>query len=163
MIVDFSNEQPWAGIDDAVMGGLSRSTMSIENGIARFRGTLSLANGGGFASLRSSASDHDLSAFSGIVLRVRGDGRRYRFRLRTTAAFDGVSYESAFETKSGQWQEVTLPFDSFAPVFRGRSVPDHPPLDPARVKTLGLMIADRQDGAFSLEITSIAGAPCDRD
>ena len=48
-------------------------------------------------------------------------------------------------------------FSAFEPVFRGRRVPDHPPLDPAEVKTLGLLIADKQAGPFRLELEWISG------
>jgi monofunctional biosynthetic peptidoglycan transglycosylase len=158
MIIDFSaGARAWRSIDDVVMGGLSSSGMVLEDGVAVFRGEVSLENNGGFASVRSEPQDHDLSAFDGVVLRVRGDGKGYRFRLRTTRAFDGVSYQAPLEPAAGTWQEVTIPFSAFEPVFRGRRVPDHPPLDPARVQTFGLLIADRQAGPFRLEVEWIRG------
>ena len=52
---------------------------------------------------------------------------------------------------------MNLPFAGFRPVFRGRPVAGHPPLDPGAVKTLGLIIAGRQEGPFRLELDSIAG------
>lgn len=159
MIFDFRpGGEPWRSIDDVVMGGVSSSEMSIEHGFAAFHGELSLENNGGFASVRSEPRNHDLSAFDGLVLRVRGDGKRYKVRLRTTASFDGPSYQATIQPAPGDWQEVRIPFDDFAPVFRGRRLPDHPPLDPAQVKTVGLLIADKQAGAFRLEIEWIAGS-----
>jgi monofunctional biosynthetic peptidoglycan transglycosylase len=158
MIIEFQTAaESWRNIDDAVMGGLSASEMVIENGVAVFHGEVSLANRGGFASVRSEPEDHDLSAFDGLVLRVRGDGKRYRVRLRTTAALDGPSYQATVEPPTGVWQEITVPFSDFEPVFRGRRLPDHPPLDPGGVMTFGLMIADNQAGSFRLEIGWIAG------
>ena len=71
--------------------------MVLEDGVGVFRGVVSLENGGGFASVRSEPQDHDLSTFDGLVLKVRGDGKRYRFRLRTSRAFDGVSYQAPLE------------------------------------------------------------------
>lgn len=41
---------------------------------------------------------HDLAGATGIVLRVRGDGKRYRVNLRTNATFDGVQYQAGFIT-----------------------------------------------------------------
>jgi hypothetical protein len=46
----------------------------------------------------------------------------------------------------------------FRPSFRGRAVPDAPPLDPARVRQVGLLIADRQAGPFALAMRSFAAA-----
>jgi monofunctional biosynthetic peptidoglycan transglycosylase len=158
MFFDFSTAPAWSSIDDGVMGGISRSRMAIENGVAVFRGVLSLENNGGFASVRSQPAEHDLSGLSGISLRVKGDGKRYKLRLRTTASFDGVSYEAPLEPGDGEWQNVVIPFDAFRPTFRGRLVRDYPPLDPSLVKTFGIMIADKQEGPFRLEIESISGA-----
>ena len=158
MIIYFaSGAEPWRSIDDVVMGGVSHSTMTIEDGIAVFRGTVSLENNGGFASVRSEPAAHDLSAFDGLVLRLRGDGRRYGVRLRTTASFDGPSYQAMVEPEAGIWQEITIPFRDFEPVFRGRRIPGHPALDPSHVETFGLLIADKQAGPFQLEIAWIAG------
>ena len=52
MIVDFRTAtDSWRNIDDVVMGGLSSSEMVIEDGVAVFRGDVSLDNNGGFASV----------------------------------------------------------------------------------------------------------------
>ena len=56
------------------------------------------------------------------------------------------------------WTTIRLPLAEFRPGFRGRAVPDAPPLDPARVRQVGLMIADRQAGPFALAIRSFAAA-----
>jgi monofunctional biosynthetic peptidoglycan transglycosylase len=158
MIIDFrAGAEPWRNIDDVVMGGVSSSDMLIEDGVAVFHGEVSLENNGGFASVRSEPRDHDLSAFDGLVLRVRGDGKRYKLRLRTTPSFDGPSYQAMIHPVPDEWHEISVPFSDFRPVFRGRVLPDHPPLDPAEVKTIGLLIADKQAGPFRLEIEWIAG------
>lgn len=155
MIFDFSTSPAWSSIDDVVMGGVSRSEMVIDSGVAVFRGVLSLENAGGFASVRSRPADHDLSRFDALTLRVRGDGKRYKLRLRTTTSFDGVSWEAPLEPGGTDWEDVVVPLDAFKPTFRGQLLRDHPPLDPAGVQTFGLMIADRQEGSFRLEIASI--------
>lgn len=154
VIFDFDPAtEPWANIDDPVMGGRSRSRMTLgDHGAATFEGVVSLENNGGFASLRSRPTDFDLEGFNGIVLRLRGDGQTYGVRLRTSSQFDGVSYQAKVATEAGRWAEVKIPFEVFRAVFRGRQVPDYPALDPGEIKTFGLMIADRQEGAFRLEI-----------
>jgi Complex I intermediate-associated protein 30 (CIA30) len=149
----------WQSIDDGVMGGVSSSRWSVTPaGILNFSGTVSLANNGGFASIRSAPGAFDLSAHPGMVLRVRGDGKRYLVNLKTDATFDGAQYRAAFETRAGIWTDVLLPFETFESRFRGRPVADVPVLDPGRVVSFGLMIADRQAGAFALEVDTISGA-----
>lgn len=157
MIIDFSSQnRGWPSIDDTVMGGVSQSSMTVIDGVASFSGMVSFDNNGGFASVRSRPQLHDLSAFEGVVLDVRGDGKRYGFRIRTDASFDGVSYQANLQPPSGEWTEVPIRFTDFVPVFRGRRVVDHPPLDPSRVTTLGFIIS-RQEGPFRLEVRSIRG------
>ena len=119
-------------------------------GIARFRGVVSLENAGGFASVRTSPRRWNSAGASAFVLRVLGDGRAYKFTVRTDDGFDGVQYQSRFTPPAGEWHEARLPVASFAATFRGRIVPGSAPLDPARVRALGLMISDRQAGPFEL-------------
>ena len=146
----------WAAIDDAVMGGISRSRLRHDPaGHAVFEGVVSLERNGGFASVRSPPDDLGAQGAIAYALEVRGDGRRYKLNLRTDDAFDGVNYQSAFEPPAGAWTLLRLPVSAFRPSFRGRTVPGAPPLDPARVRRIGLMIADRQAGPFALAVRSI--------
>ena len=50
---------------------------------------------------------------------------------------------------------MRLPAAGFRPTLRGRIVPGASALDAARVRQAGLMIADRQAGAFALALRSI--------
>jgi hypothetical protein len=158
-IIDFSqSDAVWPEINDGVMGGLSSSRMTSGDGHAIFAGVVSFENNGGFASVRSRPVVHDLSAFGGLVLRVRGDGKRYSFRLKTDASFDGVSYQVEINPPPGEWAELAIPFGDFVPVYRGRIVRDHPPLDPSRIATFGFLIS-RQEGPFRLDIEAIRTLP----
>ncbi len=146
----------WTAVNDDVMGGVSTSVLQpTEDGTAQFAGTLSLENNGGFASVRAWLGQMDLSDFEGLSVRVRGDGRTYRLRLRTDNQFDGIAYQAQFETREGEWTEVHVPFASFRPTFRGRTPRGAGPLDPARIHQIGFMIADKQPGPFQLEIDRV--------
>jgi NADH dehydrogenase [ubiquinone] 1 alpha subcomplex assembly factor 1 len=145
--------EPWQVINDGVMGGLSSSRFSLMEGGACFEGSVSLENNGGFASVRSEPQNHDLSPFQGILLRARGDGKRYVFRLRNSGSFDGVSYQAHFETVSDEWITIRLPFESFKPVFRGRLVQNAEPLDLKSIKSFGFLISDKQAGVFRIDIS----------
>jgi len=162
-IIDFSRgDVIWPHINDGVMGGVSSGEMSTGDGYTTFRGTVSFDNNGGFSSVRSPAALHDLSTFKGLVLRVRGDGKRYGFRLKTDASFDGVSYQVKIEPPAGEWTEISVPFFDFIPVYRGRVVRDHPQLDPSRIATFGLIIS-RQEGPFRIDIESVRAYPAVAD
>ncbi len=52
----------WDAVNDGVMGGRSSGKPVVESGELVFRGELSLANNGGFASVRSVGRDFNLSS-----------------------------------------------------------------------------------------------------
>ncbi|HSD60501.1 MAG TPA: CIA30 family protein [Burkholderiales bacterium] len=142
----------WSPIDDVVMGGVSSSRLRFDPaGHAVFEGVVSLENHGGFASVRAAPGDYAAPGAQVYLLSVRGDGKRYKLTLRADSDFDGVNYQSQFAPPAGQWAELRLAADGFRASFRGREVPA-PPLDPGRVRQLGLMISGRQAGPFSLEL-----------
>ena len=146
----------WTSVNDVVMGGVSDSLMQVsEDGKGVFAGHLSLENNGGFASVRAPLPENDFTGYDGIVLRVKGDGKCYNFRVRTDMLFDGVVYRQEFDTVAGKWMDVELPFSDFKPSFRGRIVPDAPPLDPSRIFQIGFLISEKQEGSFRLEVESI--------
>jgi hypothetical protein len=146
-------EKRWEVIGDKVMGGLSESRliMSTDN-TTLFEGELSLENNGGFSSVRTYLGDLFLDGFRGLAIRVRGDGKRYRLRVRTADASEGFAYQASFATQSDTWITVHLPFSGFEPFSRGNVVPDAPALNPSDIRQIGLMIADKQPGSFRLEI-----------
>ncbi len=157
--VDFADPgavEDWTAIDDVVMGGRSASGLRATDGeSALFAGRVSLEDGGGFASVRSRPREWALAGTAGIALRVRGDGKTYKLGLRTDDERDGVTWQAAFETRAGVWQTVRIAFDTLAPRWRGRAVTTAEPLRPETVRTLGLLISDRQPGPFRLELAWI--------
>jgi len=145
----------WQVVNDTVMGGRSSSGMRSGSEGLVFAGDLSLENNGGFASVRRPMPDGLPEGADRFVVRVRGDGNTYKLRARTNGRFDGVSYERSFETVAGEVVEVELPLAEFRPVFRGRTVPGQPELAAAAVRQLGLLISDKQEGSFALEVLAL--------
>jgi len=157
IITDFteSKKLEWFVINDGVMGGLSESSMTLTNdGNGKFSGSVSLENNGGFASVRAVVPKTDYSDNEAITVKVKGDGQKYKFRIRNDRNFDGVSYQADF-TAGDNWQEITFTADDFIPVFRGRVVRDYPALDFGNMKQIGFLISDKQTGKFELLIDSV--------
>lgn len=152
-----SDEPRWVAVNDGVMGGRSRGGPEVADGRLRFSGELSLANNGGFSSVRTVGRDFDFSGATAVVMRVRGDGRPYQLRLATDARFRGitVSYGGEFPTQAGQWSEVRIELADLNPSAHGIELRG-PPLDPARIRELGLLIADKREGPFQLDVDWIA-------
>lgn len=156
MITDFSDfiNHQWKVVNDGVMGGFSSSQLQIQSdGHALFLGVLTTANNGGFASVKNIHSIN-LKDFNTFVLRVKGDGKQYSFRFKTAhdKKINEWSYESRFWTISGQWQTIELPIHDFYPVYRGRILNNMPKPDLANIKEYGLMVSNRQEGRFQIEI-----------
>lgn len=160
-LIDFQDPgeaNRWRAINDSVMGGVSRGGLWVEDGIGVFRGETSLENNGGFASVRRDPEAFDLSDAPGLALHVRGDGRTYQLRLYTGQLPQGAAYRASFQPPAGEWQRIEVSWHDFEAVFRGRLLEGIPPLDPAGVDQVGLMIVDRQAGPFRLEVVWL-GAP----
>ena len=162
IIFDFrtpTNSTAWQIVNDDVMGGVSTSQSQIlTNGGAVFSGVVSLENNGGFASARSSPVRENLNDCDTFVLRVRGDGRRYKFTVRTEVGFNAPIYQASFTTKRGEWEEHRLAIKDFVPTFRGRVLTDVPPLNPSKISSVGFLISDQQAGPFRLEMSWIMGS-----
>jgi hypothetical protein len=138
------------------MGGVSSSRMRFHpDDHAVFEGEVSLAQGGGFASVRTQSNALQATGIHDYLIDLCGDGKRYKLSLRTDTRFDGITYQAEFAAPAGQWQTIQLPVAAFVPRFRGRAVPDAPAFAPEAVSQVGLMIADKQAGPFALGIRSI--------
>jgi hypothetical protein len=147
----------WYAIDDRVMGGVSRSMLLNDpTGHAVFDGTVSLERNGGFASVRSRPGERGLPGAEACLIELRGDNKQFKLSLWTDEAFDSLSYQDSFAPAGEHWQTLRLPLAAFRASFRGREVPGAPPLDPARIRQVGLMIAARQEGPFALHIRRIS-------
>ena len=174
MKIDFSAtdiQLKWRSVNDDVMGGRSSGGPSIEGGHLIFAGTIN-TDGGGFSSVRTELEPGELSAATGIAMRVKSDGRAYKITLKTDARHDSrpVSFQAPIATDSagvniqgvniqelntqGQWSDVKIPFSELKPSIRGRTL-EAVLFDSAKVETLGIIIADGQDGSFRLEIDEI--------
>ncbi len=147
----------WRVVLDGVMGGLSSGRVGqSETGTLLFRGDLSLENNGGFSQIRSSVPEGSLDGADGIELRVKGDGRQYTFDIRCAdVRLMAGSFQSPFETKPGEWRTVRLPFSEFRLYNFGRPVPNPPPLVRSQIESIGVTLADKKSGPFTLEIESI--------
>lgn len=146
----------WRAIDDRVMGGVSQSALRHDRaGHAVFEGAVSLERNGGFASVRSSPGERGLPGARTCLIEMRGDNKQFKLSLLTDDGIDSINYQATFAPSGTGWQTVLLPLADFRASFRGRAIPDAPPLDPARIRQVGLMIAARQAGPFTLDIVRI--------
>ena len=144
-----SNNQ-WQIVDDIVMGGRSSGEFKVnEDGNGVFYGSVSTANNGGFSSLRSTIKTEDLSKNKAFVLKIKGDGKSYQFRVKTSS-YDIHSYIKSFKT-NGKWQEIEITFDEMYASFRGRTL-DIPNYDGTAIEEMRFLIGNKKNEAFQLEM-----------
>eukprot|EP00873_Tetraselmis_striata_P015836 jgi/Tetstr1/436100/TSEL_024948.t1 len=136
--------ETWRRLDDVIMGGQSSSVMALAEaggeGTAVWTGNLIL-EGGGFCGTRTDAADFGLTGYDGICLRVKGSGQRLKLNLKTEEQADvpESTYQACFNTLDGEWTTVRLPWHEFRCVKRASFDPAGPPLDPAKVRQMGLV------------------------
>lgn len=159
IIFNFNEEtdaNQWMAVNDNVMGGVSKGNMLIdENNNLLFFGSLSFENNGGFSSIRTLPKDFEIQGYTGIKIRVKGDGRIYQFRISNDRTFDGVAFKQDFKTINNVWMEIDLPFASFLPTFRGRILTNVKPVSAAEIRQMGFLIADKKEGNFNLLVSNI--------
>lgn len=146
---------PWEVVDDRVMGGVSQSEfVSRGSDGARFTGRVSLDRNGGFCSVRSPDLSGQIAGGKAISLYVRGDGRTYSLGLHTPALLPGTSYRCRFTPTPARWERVVLPLDRFVMTRLGMRV-GVSPVNPDRVCAISVMISDRQEGRFALDVLEV--------
>ena len=160
LIADFADPakpaERWKTINDNVMGGRSTGGPTFKDGLLCFRGTTN-TDGGGFSSIRRDLDGKVLAGAAGIRLRVRGDGRTYKLSMHTDkkgwswAGRMPIAYRADFTTQDGEWVIINIPFAKLVPTLLGRER-DGPAFEKRKVSTIGLMIYDKQDGPFQLEV-----------
>ncbi|KAF7765923.1 hypothetical protein PUND_a1673 [Pseudoalteromonas undina] len=144
----------WYVVNDSVMGGISNSQVLQNDGNLVFTGNVSLANNGGFASIRTPL-DVKNQNITKIVLRVKGDGQTYQLRLRTNEYMDGAAYTHSFSTTKSEWLNIEFLPEDFQLTYRGRLLEQQPTISFKEIKQLGFMIAGKQAGKFRLEVERI--------
>lgn len=156
VVFDFSEAASldnWQSRNDGVMGGVSEGAILHDSqGYAVFLGRVSLENNGGFSSVRALVPPFAVTGNKTAVLRLRGDGKTYRFIVKDKADTRHY-YEASFET-TGDWQDVRIPLSQMVPHWRGDRL-DLPNFSASAIEEVRFMIANGRAESFRLEIAEI--------
>jgi NADH dehydrogenase [ubiquinone] 1 alpha subcomplex assembly factor 1 len=148
---DISN---WSIVDDVVMGGRSDGNMSLnKEGHAEYTGEISLKNNGGFSSLRYYFKSLNTANFSKFILKVKGDGKAFQFRVKDNRNYR-YSYIVTFAT-TGDWQTIEIPFSKMYGSYRGRIL-DIPNFEGKQMEEITFLIGNKKEENFRLLINSIS-------
>ena len=154
-IFQFSNNADlsnWYSVDDVVMGGKSAGNLSItEEGFGCFSGEISKENNGGFSSVHY-REKIKCSVEENIILRAKGDGKKYQLRIKQKAE-DQHGYIYNFET-SEEWKNYTIPLAEMKPYYRGHPLPI-PNFDAEEFAEIALFLISEEAVSFNLLIDTL--------
>lgn len=156
---------------DKEMGGFSEANFDIDpaSGAGHFHGYLNLdlpkdnpeITRSGYAMFRTKDQQEswlkgnlywDWSAYNLLVLRVKGDRRKYLVNLQAnTPLVTDLFQHRLFLHHPGDWETVVIPLNDFVMTNWG-VIQDGSELNKAEVKTVGIGLLDKQYGPFSLKI-----------
>ncbi len=156
ILFDFSTTSDWSAWEienDTVMGGVSTSKLSrSEGGHAVFTGTVSLENNGGFASMQYHFPPKNISGYTKAVIRIKGDGKAYQFRIKADLR-ERASYIYSFTT-TGEWQTIEIPLSQLSPTYRGNKL-NIPNFNADQIQEVRFLIGNGKRESFRLEVDKI--------
>ncbi len=156
LIFDFNYTAPvndWTVVDDVVMGGRSTGQFKIDSeGHGVYSGNVSLENNGGFSSLRYQFEKIRTHENSKIVIRLKGDGKQYQFRVKSNRN-TYYSYTTTFKT-SGDWENIIIDLKDMYPSFRGRTL-NMPHFNENSIEELVFLIGNKKNESFELVLDRI--------
>jgi len=150
-----SSGTEWSGFTDRVMGGISMATLVREEVEGRtsnvMKGTVSLANNGGFIQMATSLSRDpslssvDASQFDGVELDIlykpdddaADQEESFNVHLRNPACVRQFSsYRATFQIEPNKWHTVRLPWTAFSGNGPGCDVT---PFSPKELRRIGIL------------------------
>ena len=144
----------WVVIDDAVMGGVSSGNFTLnQESYGNFHGEVSLENNGGFSSVQCKLNTIEVKNFKKIVLKIKGDGKDYQFRIKDKQN-NYYSYIYKFSTTKEEWKTIEIPLDKMYPAFRGRKL-DKKNFNEDTIEQIAFLIANKENEGFQLLIKGI--------
>ncbi len=148
---DISN---WNIVDDVVMGGRSDGDFKINTeGHGEFKGKISLDNNGGFSSVRYYFESLNTNNYSKFVIRLKGDGKSYQFRVKNKRN-NRYSYIFKFDTTE-DWQTLEIPFSEMYASFRGYQL-DLPNFKGDQMEEIAFLIGNKKVESFQILIDYIS-------
>jgi hypothetical protein len=156
IIFDFNKEadiQNWNIVNDDVMGGRSSSQFILnKEGFGVFEGRVSLENNGGFSSVRYQLDKTEVTTYTKIKIRLKGDGKNYQFRIKDNSR-NYYSYITSFPT-TNDWQDLEIKLEDMYPSFRGRRL-NFPNFSHDFIEQVVFLIGNKKNESFKLLIDKI--------
>ncbi len=146
----------WFVVVDGVMGGLSSGKIESNAEGMRLSGSVSLANNGGFSSVRTRYERIDLSTSTEVLIRYRSVGQSFAITLNNYRRFWRPQFKAFLPETNGEWVERIIPFVDFKKMRFDSILGDGPSeKELANIIRLGLISNDKKEGPFEFEISEL--------
>ena len=156
LLFDFNkntNAKEWRIIDDTVMGGRSYGKFKMDDeGNGVFYGDVSIANNGGFSSVRYQMNRKTIGNYTKVAIRLKGDGKEYQFRIKDDVN-SYYSYITTFKT-SDEWETVIINLNDLYPSFRGQTL-NFPNFKGDFLEEIVFLIGNKKNESFELVLDKI--------
>lgn len=152
---------------DRVLGGMSTATLTAKrykfftsgvfSGVVDFvdqSGSAEATARGGFAAFRTKADERvrNFSAFDGLELRVKTDGRVYTLNVKCADYPADALWQCKIVTLPNKWVTIGIPFRDLVLTRRGRIEPERTPVSSEAIAGVGILLADGKNGPFKFEV-----------
>lgn len=154
--IDFGTKDgqtSWRVVNDGVMGGLSIGKVEHTESSMVFTGDVSLANNGGFASIRSSYAERDLAEYTRVKLRYRSDGYNFGLTMNKDRRFWIPNYKQPLEPTNWKWKVIEFDLLDFKEYYIGRATGRKiSESELKRIIQIGFITNEKREGPFKIEI-----------
>ena len=152
--IDFNS---WRFVKDQIMGGKSDGFLTLnESANESFdfisaKGNVS-TDGGGFLMFRTKIEQRDLSDFSKIKFKAKGNNEKYFIHIKTKGSiFPWVRYLAEFQV-SEEWKDFEIEFKDF--IRYSNKAPKRRKLNSNKINLIGVEASGR-DFKMDIDIASI--------
>lgn len=143
----------WRVVNDGVMGGVSTGQVSYSDTSMTFAGNVSLKNNGGFASIRSSYQQRDLSEFTKVRIKYRSEGYIFAFSMNKDRRFWIPNYKQDMEQTNWEWKTSEFDLLDFKEYYIGRPTGKKvSETELGKIIQIGFITNEKREGAFKIEI-----------
>ena len=153
---DFGKEKAgtdWQVIVDGVMGGRSTGKKELTENSLRFTGMISLANNGGFSSVRTPFGNYDLSPYKQVEIKYKSSGGVFGLMLERYQQFYYPYHDYKLPDTQGEWQTIKIDLTDFDEIrLADKTGNKLQPEALAKIIRIGFMKLDKKEGDFMLEV-----------
>ena len=143
----------WRIMNDGVMGGLSEGDATLTEQSLILKGQISLANNGGFSSVRSPWNKTDISEAKNATLRYRSTGQLVSLCLEPNRRWWLPYYLIDLKPTQGEWQTVSIPILNAKEYAWARPTGNNIETEQlGKILRIGFMTNDKKESSFEFEV-----------